>query len=268
MLFSIFIFRENGVVLYSRNLKEGTMDDQVLVGFFSSITNFSKEALQSTIQQLDLGADTQLVLHYRPKEEIVIAAIADARDDVDKVKQILSTVITDFIDEYGANVEESQVNATTLTESINQLLRQSTRKRGATMQFIALDFMIALFLPLYFLMEAILPSLVTGFFGPGVIVTTSFLITQFMPRIFLASVIYVFVTVPVPAFVTGFIAGEKRRAWQNFMGFFIIALILLALILQTVLSMIALLYAPFSIVIGLVFSWIGVRMAEKRKLYA
>ncbi len=268
MFDSIFIFKENGVVLYSRNLKEGRVDDQVLVGFFSSIANFSKEALQSTITQLDLGSDTQLVMHYRPKEELVIAALTDARDDVGKVKKILSTIATDFLDEYGANVEESQVNASSLTESITRLLRQSSRKRGAAMQFIALDFMIALFIPLYFLMEGMLPLLFQDLFGPGIVFGENFLFNQFLPRIFIASVIFVFVTIPLPTFLTGFIAGEKRRAWQNFIGFFIVALILLAVVLKTVLSVVSILYAPFSVVIGLVFSWIGARMAEKRKIYA
>ncbi len=268
MFDSIFIFKENGVVLYSRNLKEGRVDDQVLVGFFSSIANFSKEALQSTIQQLDLGSDTQLVMHYRPKEELIIAALTDARDDVGKVKKILGTIATDFLDEYGANVEESQVNATTLTESITRLLRQSSRRRGATMQFIALDFLIVLYVPLYFLMEAIMPLLFQDMFRPGVVFGENFLFNQFLPRIFIASVLFVFATIPLPTFLTGFIAGEKRRAYINFLGFYIVALILLAVILQTVLSVVALLYSPFSIVIGLVFSWMGTRMAEKRKLYA
>lgn len=268
MFYSIFIFKENGVLLYSRNLKEGRVDDQVLVGFFSSIANFSKEALQSTITQLDLGSDTQLVMHYRPKEEIVLAALTDARDDVDKVKKILSIIAKDFVEEYGANVDESQINATALTETITRLLRRSSRKRGAAMQFIAFDFLIVFYVPLYFLMERMLPLLFQDLFGPGVVFSETFLFNQFLPRIFLASVIFVFVTIPLPTVITGFIAGEKRRAWINFVVFYILALSLLAAILQTLLSVVAILYAPFSMVIGLVFSWIGARIAEKRKLYA
>ncbi|GAI99743.1 unnamed protein product, partial [marine sediment metagenome] len=46
MLKNLYIMDENGKLLYSRDfVREQKYDDNLLIGFFTSITNFSKEAL-------------------------------------------------------------------------------------------------------------------------------------------------------------------------------------------------------------------------------
>ncbi len=117
-------------------------------------------------------------------------------------------------------------------------------------------------------MEGMLPLIFQDLFGPGIVLGEDFLFIQFLQRIFIASVIFVFVTIPLPAFLTGFSASEKSPAWLNFIGFCPFALVLLAVILQTVLSVVSLHYSPLSIVIGLAYYWMGACIREMRKLCA
>ena len=65
MIKSIYIMQENGVLLYSKNFLKEKFDSNLLVGFFASIANFSREALNSVVKNMDLGEDNKLILQPR-----------------------------------------------------------------------------------------------------------------------------------------------------------------------------------------------------------
>ncbi len=56
MLKNLYILDENGILLYSKEFtREEQYDDNLLIGFFTSIANFSREALGTAVKNVNLG---------------------------------------------------------------------------------------------------------------------------------------------------------------------------------------------------------------------
>lgn len=63
MLKSLYILDEHGILLYSKEfVKEQQYDDNILIGFFTSIANFSREALGTAVKNVNLEKIINLFL--------------------------------------------------------------------------------------------------------------------------------------------------------------------------------------------------------------
>jgi len=63
MLKNLYILDESGILLYSKEFtREEQYDDNLLIGFFTSIANFSREALGTAVKNVNLGENNKLIL--------------------------------------------------------------------------------------------------------------------------------------------------------------------------------------------------------------
>jgi hypothetical protein len=109
MFKNIYIISTNGMMYYSKKFIDEGFDDNLLVGFFTSTTNFSREALESVVKYVDLGSDNKLVLESKPDEDIFAAAIVSSKDNNNLVSTILKNILQDFIDEFYPDYNHDQI---------------------------------------------------------------------------------------------------------------------------------------------------------------
>ena len=100
MFKSLYIMDENGLLLYSKNFMKHQYDENILIGFFTSIANFSREALGGVVKNLNLGQNNKLILLPNTEERLLCAAIVGDNDNEDLISRILKNVLQDFIDTY------------------------------------------------------------------------------------------------------------------------------------------------------------------------
>ena len=84
---------ENGILLYSKDFIKQHYDENLLIGFFTSIANFSREALGTEVKNVDIGESNKLVLVPIQEERILGAAIVSNRDNDELVTQILKNIL-------------------------------------------------------------------------------------------------------------------------------------------------------------------------------
>ena len=109
MFKSIYILDENGILLYSKNFMKEKYDDNILIGFFSSITNFSREALGSIVKNIDLGENNKLIITAISDENLLGAAIVSSNDNNNLVTSILKDIVQDFIDTYSPYYDPDKI---------------------------------------------------------------------------------------------------------------------------------------------------------------
>ena len=111
MIKRIYIMKFNGILLFSKNfIKTEKYDDSIFIGFFASIANFSREALDSIVEYIDLGHNNKLILYPQLKEKLLTAAIVSSIDDNDLISKILRNIAQDFIGEFGPDFNPNKIN--------------------------------------------------------------------------------------------------------------------------------------------------------------
>ena len=118
MIKDLYIMNQNGVLLYVKHYAKDHYDDNIIIGFFASVANFSREALNSVVQNIDLGEENKLILLPNFEEKLLAAAIVNPVDDNDLVNSILKNVVQDFIDQYAPDYKPEKVSKSIMdTES-------------------------------------------------------------------------------------------------------------------------------------------------------
>ena len=98
---------EHGILLYSKQfISEQQYDDNILIGFFTSIANFSREALGTAVKNVDLGENNKLILTPIEDEGLLGAAIVGSNDNNDLVTKIIRDIMQEFIDSYSPDYDQ------------------------------------------------------------------------------------------------------------------------------------------------------------------
>ncbi|MBY8982960.1 MAG: hypothetical protein KGD57_08430, partial [Candidatus Lokiarchaeota archaeon] len=124
MIKNIYILSRNGMLLYSKNFIEQQYDDNLLIGFFTSIENFSREALESIVKFVDLGEDNKLILEPKPEEKIFGAAIVSSKDNNLLISKIVNNILQDFIDDFSPNYELNRKSKVRVDEIVKENLKR------------------------------------------------------------------------------------------------------------------------------------------------
>ena len=125
MIKSIYIMRENGELLYVKNFLKEKYDSNILIGFFTSIANFSREALGTIVKNLDLGENNKLILTPIPESELLAAAIVSEKDHNELINKILNKLSDFFIRSAENRTRTSpsrRVYTTTILHSVKFIL--------------------------------------------------------------------------------------------------------------------------------------------------
>jgi len=101
--------RESGICLFEQQFRvegaENTFDQlnsDLFTGFVSAIFSFARVISGSTIERMVL---TEGVLYYRVSDLIVVVVLADKKKRPVKIKQLLSQIEQEFLEDYGDALE-------------------------------------------------------------------------------------------------------------------------------------------------------------------
>jgi hypothetical protein len=109
LLHNVYIFKEDGVCLFTRKYGSLETDEAIVAGFLSAISNFGEQIGTTTLQRLDFG-DYRIIL-INTRENLITAGVIDKDDDVFVMETALKKLTLDFKSHYG-NIKDSAVNNT------------------------------------------------------------------------------------------------------------------------------------------------------------
>ena len=118
MLKILYIMNENGILLYSKEFsREEKYDDNLLIGFFTSISNFSREALGTAVKNVNLGENNKLILVPHDDEGLLGAAIVSSNDN----NELVTRIIKEILEEMKDLVQDKVNEASNLIKEIRDL---------------------------------------------------------------------------------------------------------------------------------------------------
>ena len=266
MIDSIYILDESGVLLYEKNLTGINFDTNLLIGFFSSITNFSREALNRVIRYLDLGENKKLIIVPMIRERLLGAIIASANDDNTLLNQILTNILLDFIDEYSPYYEIERIDTTLLdiliSNNLKGKIQLSIGKR------IAFSWLIVAPISYFLLFISILTTqfLYSFFQLDQLLFSQQEIFTIWMPSLVFLAISNVLIIFILPNFILGFMIGDKILTFGNSTLLVIVVLTLYFFSATPLFAFIIIANLPFAFLTSFAFSYIGTRLSTRKFL--
>jgi len=245
--------QENGVLLYSKVFLKEKFDSNLLVGFFASIVNFSREALNSIVKNMDLGEDNKLILHPMSKEKLIAAAIVSSDDNNDLISRLLNNIVLDFINE--VLIDDSVENIDTV--KIEKLVKENLKRKNFPSQnkLIILTFFILL--PLLFAILAVsifLTNLFEDWF------------TAIETALMLYSVINLLLLTIFPNLISGLLTPSKKMILVNSALIITIEIVVYSFFVNQLFRQITIANLPINLILSLAFAYMGQRISARRFL--
>ncbi|MHA1684052.1 MAG: hypothetical protein ACTSUE_24145 [Promethearchaeota archaeon] len=267
MIENLYVMKENGELIYYKHMRGESIDENILVGFLAAVGNFGRDLFNGMIDAMGVGEDKKLILHFNQKAQLISAAIVDKRDNNLLVKRILREFTVGIVEEYGTRIDAISVDKSLLERDLKAVLKgKIAARKGRNFFFgllVALAFLYPLFLAgLYAIM----------FFVENVVLKLNLssdtaLFSAFLPLMIVAIIIYIFILYLFPMLLSGFVAGQFRFAVWIGVIFHGATLVLYVLSRLVETMFITLSFTPVIIIFMLFFSYIGVRIANRKKLY-
>ena len=265
MIKSIYILDENGILLYSKNFMKKKYDENMLIGFFSSVSNFSREALGSVVKNVDLGDNNKLILVTHSEERLIGATIVNASDNNDLVTVILSNIIQDFIDTFSPYYNPEKIYPNEMEKIIDQNLRG--RIMHSPLIRILLSWLIVgplSFILIYLSINATL--FIYDYFNLNRFYTPDQLFTWFMPNLILLSTSNIIILFLLPNLILGFLAPNWKIALGNSFIYSAVTIVVYFLSAEPNFAYIVIGNLPLTLIFSLFFLLIGIRYSSKRFL--
>lgn len=258
--------RENGILLYSKNNTQEQLDEDILIGFFASIANFSREALNTVIGNINLGEKNKLILCPIAGEKILLAAIVSKDDNDQLLLGILKDIGQDFIDEFAPNYIRENINPSRVDQIIkdntSDKLIMSKPKRFILSWLVLGPLSTILMFASVNIGEILAQTL--GLTQPTFVFQD--IITWVMPAFFLIATVLNLILFVFPNIINGFIILDKKLMYFNMITYII--LILLEFFSAKVFFMVIILlaYIPLVFIISTYFTNVGYNLAQKKKI--
>lgn len=132
MITNLYIINSAGLAIYTHHWTSAQdLDEQLLTGFLTAITDFSQEAIKgSQLNSLDLDIG-RLVLYKDPSSELSVAAICDSLDHPRLLQNLLKKIYDGFLDQFEDAKEFSDVERfRKFTPNLAKIVRFKTYKRS------------------------------------------------------------------------------------------------------------------------------------------
>lgn len=126
MLHNVYIFKEDGVCLFTRKYGSLETDEAIVAGFLSAISSFGEQIGTTSLQRLDFG--NYRIILVNTGENLITAGVIDKSDDVFVMETALKRLTLDFKSHYG-NIKDSAVNNTLFdgyAENADKILHSSS----------------------------------------------------------------------------------------------------------------------------------------------
>jgi len=94
LLLNVYIFREDGICLFTRTYGSIETDEAIVSGFLSAISSFGEQIGTASLKQLDFG--NYRIILINTGENLITAGVIDKDDDVFVVETALKRLTYDF----------------------------------------------------------------------------------------------------------------------------------------------------------------------------
>lgn len=266
MIKSFYIMKQNGLLIYSKNYTKEEFEDNIMIGFFASIANFSREALRSVIKYIDLGQDNKLVLAEQQDEKLVTAAIVNSSDDNGLINNILKNIMHDFIIMFSPDYDSDKIDINEMEKIVDGNIKSKTS--FSTIQRLVLSWIILV--PISILI-AILNLMATSYYFQYIFFeertySQEELITEVIPEVVLISMVVIVIVFILPNLISGYITLDRNLAFLNSGLYLVVILIAYLFSVEPLFFFIILYFLPSAIFTSNVFAYIGFRLGIKKKI--
>lgn len=256
---------EQGFLLFSKNFMKKQYDDNILIGFFTSIANFSREALNSIVKNVDLGENNKLILYPNVEENLLGAAIVNSNDNNELVSSILKEIMLEFVNLYAPDYDPEKV----IQEDIEKVINNNLKGKTLTSPFrrLFLSWIIVgpitpflIFLSIYatvFIYETL---------DLNRLLTPEQLFTRFMPALILLSTANIILSFLLPNLILGYLSPNWKIALINSLIHFTLSIVLYSVSAEPNFVYIVLGQLPLTLIFSLFFMFLGTRLSSKRFL--
>jgi hypothetical protein len=257
---------ENGRLLYSKDfVREKKYDDNLLIGFFTSITNFSREALGTAVKNVDLGENNKLIIVPKQGEHLFGAVIVSSNDNNELVSNILKNILQEFIDSYSPDYDTEKIIQEEMEKTVQSNLKRKTISSPIIRVVISWLINGSLIYPLIllsifatlFIFEAL--DLTQYLYGDD-------LFTKFFPALILLSTGNIIILFLFPNFLFGILSPNRRVAIANSIIHLVVTIILFAYSSEPAFAYIVIGHLPLTLIFSLFFLFSGMGFSSKRFL--
>jgi hypothetical protein len=266
MLKNFYILDESGILLYSKEFtREEQYDDNLLIGFFTSIANFSREALGTAVKNVYLGENNKLILVPYEDERILGAAIVNSKDNNELVTKIIKEILQEFIDSYSPDYDIEKILHEEMEKVIQDVLRTKIIHSPVIRNILAWIInapltVLLVYVSIYvtlFIFAAL--DLTRYFTGPQ-------LFSRFFPAMILLSTGNIVILFLFPNLLFGFLSTNRNISIIHSFIHLTGTIILFFYSSEPVFAYIVLGFLPLTVIFVLFFLFIGLRSSSKRFL--
>jgi hypothetical protein len=257
--------KENGILLYSRNFLKQQFDDNLILGFFSSIANFSREALESTLKNMDLG-EYKLVIISMTEEKILVAAIASREDNAVLVNNILKNIAQDFIDSFSPEYNQEMINRENVDKVVDNNLKGKVLLSSKLLFLIAWLIVVPLSYLLIYLSILFTSALFQLFDLNKIIISRIDIFTIFIPMMVLLALFNLTILFLPPNLILGFLIVNKKISILCSFIFIPIIIVLYYYSAEPLFAYIIIAYLPLIVITSPIINYIGYKFQRKKFL--
>ncbi len=273
MIKKIYILKFNGTLLFSMSdpghtyaIKEDKFDDNILIGFFASIANFSREALEGVVEYIELGHDNKLILFPHSKEKLLSVAIVNSIDDNDLIFKILRNIMQDFIGEFGPEYNPDKIRKEVMLHIIKENLEGKTSYSLRSRFIISWLVLIPLVIFLNFLNITTRDSIFQYLYLDKEVYTQEEVYTEVMPSMVWISLFVLIIVFILPNFISGYLVLNEKVAYLNSVLYIILITSIYFFTIESLFAYVIIAYLPFVFLMSIGFAYIGFSLAKKRKI--
>ncbi len=267
MIKRLYIMQFNGTLLFSKSLSvEEKFDDNVLIGFFASLANFSREALESEIEYIDLGHDNKLILFPQSNEKLLATAIVSSIDDNELIIKILRNILHDFIGAFAPDYNPDKIDE----DEMEHIIDENVRGKTSYPLIKRLIFSWILLIPLCIFLNYINITSREYFFRnlylDKDIYTQEEIYTEVMPTMVWASLLILLIVFILPNLISGYLVLDEKFAYLNSVIYLALITSIYFFTIESIFAYVIIAYMPLVFLISIGFAYIGFRLAKKRKI--
>ena len=268
MIKQLYIMKFNGTLLYSkRYVKEGKIEDNVLIGFFASLTNFSREALESEIQYIELGHDNKLVLFPQTPEKLLATAIVSSIDDSDLISKILRNILQDFIGAFAPDYNPDKIKG---SEDMERIIEENLQGKISLPLIKRLIYSWILLIPLCIFLN-FLNFTSREYLFPDLYLQKEFytqeeIYTEVLPTMVAISLIILMIVFILPNLISGYLVLNEKFAYLNSIIYLVLIIGIYFFTIESEFAYVIIAYMPLVFLISIGFAYLGFRLAKKRKI--
>ncbi len=263
MLKNLYIMDDKGKLLYHKDFsREQKYDDNLLIGFFTSITNFSREALGTEVKTVNLGENNKLIIVPRQDERLIGAAIVSSNDNNELVANILKSILQEFIDSYSPDYDTEKIIQEEMEKNIRSNLKGKVMSSPIIRVVISWLINGSLIYPLI-LLSIYATLFVFAAFDLDRFLYGDDLFTKFFPALILLSTGNIIILFLFPNFLFGILSPNRKVAIVNSIIHLVVTIILFAYSTEPFFAYIVIGHLPLTLIFSLFFLFVGIRFSSK-----